>query len=144
MVARCGYPGRCHSVAQRPAGVLLMQFVGDALVGEAHKLCERRVRPTRTARQRWDETGKRREGMAVERPKIDGLRRVAGRTAHPKNQCFALRAQPMVGENSIGMRLACRSFHAAMRRPASSRIWASVARFAAAVLWRALPPSCGG
>jgi hypothetical protein len=42
-----------------------------------------------------------------------------------------LRAQPIVGENSIGMRLACRSFHAAMRRPGSSRIWASVVRFAA-------------
>ena len=38
----------------------------------------------------------------------------------------------MVGENSIGMRLACRSFHAATRRPASSRICASVARCAAA------------
>src|ERR1019366_5225369 len=34
--------------------------------------------------------------------------------------------------NSIGIRLACRSFHAATRRPASSRICASVARCAAA------------
>jgi hypothetical protein len=53
--------------------VLLVQFVGDAFVGQADKLCERRVRPTRTARQRWEETGKRREGMAIDRPKVDGL-----------------------------------------------------------------------
>jgi hypothetical protein len=49
-----------------------------------------------------------------------------------RNQCLALRAQPIVGENSIGMPLDCRSFHAETRRPASSRICASVARFVAA------------
>ena len=38
----------------------------------------------------------------------------------------------MVGENSIGMRLACRSFHAETKRPASSSTPASVARLAAA------------
>ena len=48
------------------------------------------------------------------------VRHVGQRTQ--RNQCLALRAQPIVGENSIGMRLACRSFHAATRRPASSRI----------------------
>jgi hypothetical protein len=37
-----------------------------------------------------------------------------------RNQCRALSAQPIVGENSMGMRLAWRSFHAAIRRPASS------------------------
>ena len=94
--------------------MLLVQFVGDAFVGEADKLRERRVRTTGTARQRWDETGKPREGMTVDRPKIDELRRVAGRTTPTGTN--ALSAQPIVGENSIGMRLACRSFHAAMRR----------------------------
>jgi hypothetical protein len=44
----------------------------------------------------------------------------AGQRTH-RNQCLALRAQPIVGENSIGIRLACRSFHAATRRLASSR-----------------------
>jgi len=33
-----------------------------------------------------------------------------------RNHCRALSAQPIVGENSSGMRLACRSFHAATRR----------------------------
>jgi len=55
----------------------------------------------------------------------------AGQRTH-RNQCRALSAQPIVGENSIGMRLACRSFHAATRRLASLRICASVAGRAAA------------
>jgi hypothetical protein len=74
------WPDGIVLVAQSPNA---RRVFGDAFVGEADKLCERRVRPTRTARQRWDETGKRREGMAVDRPKIDGPSRVAGRTAHP-------------------------------------------------------------
>jgi hypothetical protein len=50
--------------------------------------------------------------------------RQAGQRTH-KNQRRALSAQPIVGENSIGMRLACRTFQAATRRLASSRICAS-------------------
>jgi hypothetical protein len=57
--------------------------------------------------------------------------RQAGQRTH-RNQCRALSAHPIVGENSIGIRLACRSFHAAIRRSASSRICPSVARRAAA------------
>ena len=41
-------------------------------------------------------------------------------------------AAPMVGENSIGMRLAWRSFQATIRCSASSSTWASVACRAAA------------
>src|SRR5271154_2107260 len=59
--------------------------------------------------------------------------RQAGQHTH-RNHCLALRAQPIVGENSIGMRLACRSFHAETKRLASSRIWGSVARFAVTLL----------
>jgi len=44
----------------------------------------------------------------------------------------AVIAAPIVGENIIGMRLAWRSFHAAIRRSASSSTWTSVARRAAA------------
>ena len=54
---------------------------------------------------------------------------------------------PIVGENSIGMRLAWRSFQAAIKRSASSSTWASVARRAAASFSAACgadPPSCGG
>ena len=40
-----------------------------------------------------------------------------------RNQWPAVIAAPIVGENSIGMRLACRSFQAAIRRSASSRTW---------------------
>jgi hypothetical protein len=39
---------------------------------------------TGTARQRRNEASQRREGMAVDRPKIDRLCRAAGRTAHPQ------------------------------------------------------------
>jgi hypothetical protein len=53
--------------------------------------------------------------------------RQAGQHTH-RNQWRASSAQKIVGENSIGMRLACRSFHAATSRPASARICASVAR----------------
>jgi hypothetical protein len=45
---------------------------------------KRRVRAAGSARQRRNEAGQRRKGMAVERPKIDGLGRTARRTAHPK------------------------------------------------------------
>jgi hypothetical protein len=106
--------------------------VGDAFVQEADELRERRVRTTGTARQRRNEASQRREGMAVDRPKIDGLRRAPGRTAHPQEPMPCLERATDRRRDSIGMRLACRSFHTAMRRPASSRIWASVARFAAA------------
>jgi len=41
-------------------------------------------------------------------------------------------AAPIVGENNIGIRFACRSFQAPIRRSASSSTWASVARRAAA------------
>jgi hypothetical protein len=75
----------CISLSRlAPGGVLLVQFVGDAFVGEADELRERRVRMTGTARQRRDEAGQRREGMTIDRPKIDGLRRVARRTTHPQ------------------------------------------------------------
>jgi len=46
------------------------------------------------------------------RRSTDWVVRHAGQRTQ-RNQCLALRAQPIVGENSIGMRLACRSFHAA-------------------------------
>ena len=49
-----------------------------------------------------------------------------------RNRCRALSAQPIVGENSIGMRWACRSFHADTGRPASSSTCASVVRRTAA------------
>ena len=74
----------CRSVAQRPAGVSLVQFVGDAFVGEADEFRERRVRTTGTARQRWDEAANRGPWVAIEGPQIDGLGRAAGRTAHPQ------------------------------------------------------------
>ena len=61
--------------------------------------------------------------MTIEGPQVDGLCGTSGRTTH---------AHPIVGENSIGMRLACRSFHAATSRLASSSTCASVARLAAA------------
>jgi hypothetical protein len=41
-------------------------------------------------------------------------------------------AAPIVGENSIGIRRAWRSFQAPIRRSASSSTWASIARWAAA------------
>jgi len=75
-------PGR--SFPEDAPRVVVSQFVRDAFIREADELGERRVRPTGAAGQRWDEASQRREGMAVDRPKIDGLRRMAGRTAHPK------------------------------------------------------------
>ena len=72
------------SFAQSPARVFLVQFVGDAFVGEADELGERRVRTTGTARQRWDEAANRGPWVAIEGPQIDRLGRAAGRTAHPK------------------------------------------------------------
>ena len=75
----------CRLVAQRPARVLLVQFVGDAFVGEADEFRERRVRPTGTAGQRWDEASQRREWMAVDqagqqapRPRAWGRRSACG------------------------------------------------------------------
>jgi hypothetical protein len=73
-----------HSFAQRPAGVFFVQSVGDAFVGEADEFGKRRVRAAGSARQRRNEAGQRRKGMAVERPKIDGLGPTARRTAHPE------------------------------------------------------------
>ena len=76
-----------HLPINRPtpgACVFLVQFVGDALIGKSDELGDRRVRLAGSARQRRNEAGQRRKGMAVERPKIDGLRRTARRTAHPK------------------------------------------------------------
>ena len=67
--------------------------------------------------------------------------RQAGQRTH-RNQCLPLSAQPIVGENGIGMRLVCRSFHAAMRPPASSRIWASVGRFACRFVLRGCRVLC--
>ena len=104
----------CCSVAQHPTSVLLVQFVGDAFVGQADELRERRVRPTGTARQGWDEAANRGPRMAIEGPQIDGLGRAAGRTAHPQEPMPCLERAPIVGENSVGMRLDCRSFHTAM------------------------------
>jgi hypothetical protein len=43
---RCRSRCICRSIAQRLAGVLLVQFVDDAFVGEADELGEQRVRPT--------------------------------------------------------------------------------------------------
>jgi hypothetical protein len=80
----------CRSLAQRPASVLLVQFVSDALVGEADKLGERRVWAAGTARQRWDETADRGPGVTIEGPQIDRLRRAAGRRAHPKEPLSCL------------------------------------------------------
>ena len=60
------------------------------------------------------------------------LRRVAGRTAHPQEPMPCLERTANRRREQHWHRLACRSFHAAMRRLATSRIWASVARFAAA------------
>jgi hypothetical protein len=54
-----------------------------------------------------------------------------GQRTH-RNQYPAVMAAPIVGENSIGMRLAWRSFQAVIRRSASSSTWASVARRLAA------------
>ena len=58
---------------------MLVQFVGDAFVGEADELGERRLRPTGTARQRWDEAANRGPWVAIEDPQIDRLGRAAGR-----------------------------------------------------------------
>jgi len=55
----------------------------------------------------------------------------AGQRTH-RNQYRAVIAAPIVGANSIGIRLAWRSFQAAIRRSASSSTWASVARRLAA------------
>ena len=48
-------------------------------------------------------------------------------------------AAPMVGENSIGIRLAWRSFQAVTSCSASSRIWRSIARRLRGCLLRLLP-----
>jgi hypothetical protein len=53
------------------------------------------------------------------RRSTDWVVRHAGQRTQ-RNQCLAFRAQPIVGENSIGIRLACRSFHAATRRAIAS------------------------
>ena len=66
-------------------------------------------------------------GSKVRRSTACVVRQAGQRTQ--RNQCLALSAQPIVGETSIGMRLACRAFHAAMRRPAVPRLRA----------WRPLP-----
>ena len=66
-----------------------------------------------------DEAANRGPWAAIEGPQIDSLGRATGQRTH-RNQCLALSAQSIVGVSSIGMRLDCRSFHAAMRRPASS------------------------
>ncbi len=57
--------------------------------------------------------------------------RQAGQRTQRYQQRAAI-AAPIVGENSIGIRLAWRSFQAAISRSASSRTWASVARRLAA------------
>jgi hypothetical protein len=51
--------------------------------------------------------------MAIERAEVDGLRGAAGRAVTHK-------AAQIVGENSIGMRFAWRSFQAPVKRSASS------------------------
>src|SRR5271154_3686748 len=61
-------------VARRPAGVLLVRFVGDALVGESDELGERSMGPTAAARQRRYEAADRRPWVAIQGPEIDGRR----------------------------------------------------------------------
>ena len=51
-------------------------------------------------------------------------------TSHPRNQCCAAIAAPMVGENKAGAR--CRSFHSVTSRKASALTCGLSARFAAA------------
>ncbi|HEY2242888.1 MAG: hypothetical protein WAV38_01860 [Xanthobacteraceae bacterium] len=55
-----------------------------------------------------------------------------------RNQKPAAMAAPIVGENSIGIRLTCRSFQTATSRSASAMICGSVARCSAAVFSAAL------
>jgi hypothetical protein len=69
-----------------------MQLVGDAFIGEADEFSKRRVRPAGPARQRWNEARQRREGMSINRPQIDGLRRMAGRATHPQKQLLCLKS----------------------------------------------------
>ena len=149
----CHHYGR--SLPENAPRVFVSQFARDAFVREADKLSKWRVRSARATRQRRDEATDRRPWMAIERSKIATacVVRHAGQHTH-RNQCRALSAQPIVGENSIGMRLACRSFHAETRRPASSSTCASVARLAAASfsaacrrrssILRRLKPMAGG
>jgi hypothetical protein len=79
-------------LSQHPPGVFFMQLVGDAFVGEADELSKRRVRPAGPARQDWNETCQGREGMAVARPQIDRLRRMAGRATHPQKPMLCLKS----------------------------------------------------
>jgi hypothetical protein len=64
--------------------MFLAQSVGDAFVGEADEFGKRRMLAAGSARQRRNEGGQRREGVAVERPKIDRMCRTASRTTYPK------------------------------------------------------------
>jgi hypothetical protein len=70
--------------SKHPPGVFFMQLVGDAFVGEPNEFSKRRVRAAGSARQDWNEARQRREGMSINRPQIDGLRRMAGRATHPQ------------------------------------------------------------
>jgi hypothetical protein len=81
---RTPLPRPRRSFPENAPRVFVVQFVSDAFVGEADELGERRVRPTGTAQQRRNEAGRHREGMAIDRLKIDGLPRMAGRPAQPK------------------------------------------------------------
>jgi hypothetical protein len=48
--------------------------------------------------------------VSIERAQIDGIDGSASRAAHPQKPIPAVTAEPIVSENSIGIRLACRLF----------------------------------
>jgi hypothetical protein len=66
-----------------------------------------------------------------DRRSTDCVVRQAGQRTH-KNQCRAVIAAPIVGENNMGMCPSCLAFQVVTRRSASAKIWGPRARRASA------------
>ncbi len=119
-------------LAKHSSTMLLAHFILDAHSRQPHELSEGCVWPTRAAGQCGNETRQRCVSVAVNRAQVDCIDCSTSWAAHPQVQYRAAIAAPMIGENSIGIRLAWRSFQAPIRRSASSSTFTSVARRLAA------------
>jgi hypothetical protein len=71
-------------LAENAPPMLLAHLVRDAGPRQPHEFGERRIRPTRAARQRRNEAGQRGVAVAIKRPQIDVIDHVASWAAHPR------------------------------------------------------------
>jgi len=92
------------------------EIFGDAAFRQAYEFGERCIWPARAARQSGDKGGDGRAVVPVEPPQVDIAGGAAGGAARPQEPIAGFDCRTEVGENSIGIRMAWRSFQAVTSR----------------------------